>query len=849
MDEILSDFLTETAEYIDAASAQLVLFEKNPDDKTIIAGIFRLLHTIKGTCGFLGLTRLALLTHSAEALISRLREGAPGTPETVSLILEAVDRVKFILKELEETAQEPQGDDADLIQALETQIACTVPSVSEVNPALAPAPSERHPDPREPAPAAAKVPLAETISRRNETIRVTVDVLERIMVLVSELVLTRNQLLDLNRRHDDEVTKAPLQRLSSLTSDLQDTVMRARMQPMGRLFASLPRLIRDLSLELNKKLNLVTEGGDTELDRQLIELIRAPLTHLLRNCADHGIETLEERIAAGKPAAGTIQVIASHEAGYISIDVSDDGHGLDLARIRAKALSKGLATAAEIASMSDDELCRFIFMPAFSTAESITNISGRGIGMDVVRNNIEEIGGSISLTTTAGKGTRFSMKIPLTLAIAPALIVQVGSHRFALPQHSVVEVVGVGEDSRHNVETIRGSLVLRLRDEVLPLSDLRVMLHLGEEDEASQRLEHRAVVMRVGTHTFAILVDIVADVQEVVVKPLGASLAHLKVFSGHTILGDGSVVLILDPAGIATGLGLVQSSEYSIMPVIEPSENAKDVRLVLFRAGPGTIKAIPLSLIVRIETIASSSLERSDGMFVMQHRGQLMLILQVAESTLLEEHPVLVLGVGGEAMGLLVDEILDIIEEPMEVEIASSTPGVIGTARIRNMIVEILDVTHFMRIARPNAFARAFSRRFQILLVDDKPFFRDMLAPVLGAGGYQVTTAESGQDALAQLAKGRSFDAVITDIDMPDMSGYALARAISGDQRYASLPILALAAHAAPAIEQAAMASGMCGVVGKFDRSALLQTLEKTLDVRNLGNHSLEAQIIGGMAA
>jgi two-component system chemotaxis sensor kinase CheA len=236
-------------------------------------------------------------------------------------------------------------------------------------------------------------------------------------------------------------------------------------------------------------------------------------------------------------------------------------------------------------------------------------------------------------------------------------------------------------------------------------------------------------------------------------------------------------------------------------------------------------------------------------MFIMQHRGQLMLILQVCEGELADEHPVLVLGVGGEAMGLLVDEILDIVEEPMEVEIASSTPGVVGTARIRDQIVEILDVTHFMRIARPDAFARAFSRRFQILLVDDKPFFRDMLSPVLAAGGYQVITAESGHDALSQLAKGRIIDAVITDIDMPDMDGYALARAISSDPRFTSLPILALAAHAAPAIEQAATASGMCGVVGKFDRAVLLQTLEKILDVRDLGGHDLEARIIKELAA
>ncbi len=840
MDELLNDFLVETAEHIDAAAAQLVHFEQNPSDKGIIANIFRLLHTIKGTCGFLGLTRLELLTHSAEALISRLREGATGTAATVSLILMAIDRVKFILKELEASAAEPPGDDAELIQALEKQLAGI------------------HYEPKEPESAAqmevfdvaasTAANSSEASSRRLDTIRVGVPLLERIMLLVSELVLTRNQLLDINRRYEDETTKAPLQRLSSLTTDLQDTVMRARMQPMGRLFASLPRLVRDLSQELGKKLNLVTEGGDTELDRQLIELIRDPLTHLLRNCADHGIEPAAERIAAGKTEAGTIQVTAAHEAGYITIDVSDDGRGLDLARIRAKILTQSLATPAELAMMADDELCRFIFLPEFSTAETVTNISGRGIGMDVVRDNIEAIGGSISLMTTSGKGTRFSLKIPLTLAIAPALIVQVGSHRFALPQHSVVEVVGIAEDSHHVVERVRGCLVLRLRDSVLPLTDLKVMLDLADNaaDAASQ--EYRVVVMRVGAHAFGIMVDAVADVQEVVVKPLGASLAHLKVFSGHTILGDGSVVLILDPSGLAAGLGLVQSSEYSVVPV-EPTISAQGTRLVLFRAGHGAFKAIPLSLIARIEMVPADELEASDGMFIMQHRGQLMLIAPVSGVEVAVENPVLVLGVGGESMGLLVDEILDIVEEPLDVEIASTVPGLIGSARIRDMIVEILDVTHFMRLARPSAFARCFARRFHVLLVDDKPFFRDMLSPVLAAGGYQVTTADSGRDALSQCSKGVGFDAVITDIDMPDINGYALARTLSNDPRFARVPILALAAHAAPAIEHAAMASGMRGVVGKFDRMALLETLERLLDVRDLGGHDLEARIIGGLAA
>ncbi len=313
------------------------------------------------------------------------------------------------------------------------------------------------------------------------------------MLLVSELVLTRNQLLELTRYQEDAVVKQPLQRLSALTSDLQDAVMRARMQPVGRLFTSLPRLMRELSVELKKKLRLVTEGADTELDRQLIEFIRDPLTHLLRNCADHGIEPPEMRLARGKPEEGTITVTATHEAGYITIDVSDDGRGLDVDRIRQKAIAGGLVSAIEAQQMSDDEICRFIFAPSFSTASVVTSISGRGVGMDVVRDNIESIGGSVSITTTPGKGTRFSLKIPLTLAIAPALIVAAGGHHFALPQHSVIEAVGIDAESQHTLEMVQGSLVLRLRDEVIPVVDLKEVLAAFGRDlfRYDRRTRHR----------------------------------------------------------------------------------------------------------------------------------------------------------------------------------------------------------------------------------------------------------------------------------------------------------------------------------------------------------------------
>ena len=839
MDELLNDFLAETSEHLEAASTQLVMFETDPSNSSIVSSIFRLVHTIKGTCGFLGLSRLEALAHAAEAVIGRLRDGRSATPEMVSLILAAVDRIKLILAEIEAQAAEPPGDDAALIGELEAQLGSLDPGEEP----------EPRPTPTAALPASPAAPSSTSVGKRTETIRVEVASLERIMVLVSELVLTRNQLLELQRKQEDEAIKAPMQRLSSLTSDLQDSVMRARMQPLSRLFARLPRLVRELAVETRKKLNLVVDGGETELDRQLIEVVRDPLTHILRNGADHGIELPAERIAAGKPEHGTIRISASHEAGYIAVSIADDGRGLDLDRIKAKALARGLVGATELDDLAPEQIYRFIFLPEFSTATKVTSISGRGVGLDVVRENIETIGGSISVTSTLGKGTSFNLKIPLTLAIAPALIVQTGGQRFALPQQSVVEAIGFSQSSPHRVERVQGAMVLRLRDKVVPLVDLRDTFKLPRETDVLSKL---AVVMRFGAHCFAVLVDSVADVQEIVVKPLGASLAHLFMFSGHTILGDGSVVLILDPVGLARSIGLTQTLELGVQHTVERFVPPREkTRLVLFRAGGGALKVVPLSLISRIES-ATGAVSVSDGMLVMQHLGVLMPLQTLDGRLALDEatdQPVLVLGIGGESVGLVVDEILDIVEDFLDIEIASGSPGVIGSARIAGTVVEVVDTSHFVKMARPDALARGISSRFSVLLVDDRLFFRDMLAPLLAAAGFRVTTASSGRDALFLLSRGATFNAIVTDTDMPEMDGYTLAREIKRDPRHAALPVIALAANTAPIVDEAAAAAGMCGVVGKFDRAALLAMLRVRLEGQTLGPHGLEERIIREFAA
>jgi two-component system chemotaxis sensor kinase CheA len=867
MDELLRDFLTETAEHLEGVETQLVMFERDPRDASLVAGIFRLVHTIKGTSSFLGLHRLQRVAHSAETLIGELRDGAPPTQRKVSLILAAIDRIKSIVGEIEQLGAEPDGDDGELIDALEASVNMGEDVVEDEvvssEPVFEPVAADPVIQPAVPLPAAAvkqsapepesapTVPAGGTTAggggaaqtgasgggggaKSAETIRVAVDTIERIMQLVSELVLNRNQLLELTRHRENDTVKAPLQRLSGLTTDLQDAVMRARMQPVGRLFSGLPRLVRELSAECNKKIDLVTEGADTELDRQLIEVLRDPLTHLIRNCADHGIETPEERIAAGKPEFGEIRVAASHEAGQITIDISDDGRGLNMERIRAKAIANGLATEQTLQQMSDEEIMRFIFEPGFSTAAKVTGVSGRGVGMDVVRSNIESIGGSVSLSSVQGRGSRFSLRIPLTLAIAPALIVKVGEQRFALPQSAVVEAVGLGSDSRHVIDKVQNALVLKLREEVVPVLDLNSMLGLDEThpDHVTDQL---VVILRVGGGTIGVRVDAVLDVQEIVVKPLNASLAHLKIFTGQTILGDGSVVLILDPGGIAQELGLV-SGDKKREVAKETFSSEERTRLVLFRAGEGLPKVLPLSLLARIEMVEASRIERSGNQFLMLHQGRLMPLLPLApmHEITRKSHPVLVITAQDRTIGLLVDEIIDILEEKLEVQLQSQAGDIVGSAEIKGEPVELIDVTYYMQLAFSSLTQQEPK---QLLYAENDPFFRDTLLPVLTGAGYRVTTTLSTEEAQSELDGGGKFDAVLVDVQLMDKDGLPLATTLRDGLVSDDLPILVL--HEAPTPAALSMTSDhrMTANVSKLDRQYLLNTLSSllTLNERESG--------------
>jgi len=963
MDDLLSEFLTETSESLATLDVELVNLEQNPNDSGILSNIFRLVHTIKGTCGFLGLPRLETLAHAGENVLGKFRDGElEVTPHAVTLILASIDRIKEILAHIEATETEPEGNDDDLkvqLNAMADGRVVAAPAPVAPAPAAPAAPAEDGPmtsdagfpvaaellaeveaalargkraateaemiaemeaemhaaeaarpaAPPVPVPAAAApVPVAPPVPaappKANppvpvaaahpgddkggaaksaesaiaaQSIRVNVELLENLMTLVSELVLTRNQLLQMVRGRDDSEFAAPLQRLSHITTDLQEGVMKTRMQPIGNAWAKLPRIVRDLAIETGKKIDLQMYGAETELDRQVLELIKDPLTHMVRNSADHGLEDNEGRRMAGKSETGIIKLNAFHEGGHIIIEISDDGRGLNIGRIREKAIMNSLATESELDNMNDQQVAQFIFKAGFSTAEKITSVSGRGVGMDVVRTNIEKIGGTVELKTYEGRGTTFTIKIPLTLAIVSALIVECAEERFAIPQISVLELVRVTANSENGIEMINATPVLRLRDRLLPLVSLANQLKLRKESPeklaeeisaAQERIrelrtqgdsaetlamaasvaedtqETFIVVTQVGTYTFGIIVDRVFDTEEIVVKPVAPILRHISMFSGNTILGDGSVIMILDPNGIASATGEVTmgsnaAGDSAATTEIQHSDDRTS--LLIFRAGSNDLKAVPLALVARLEEVDLETIEHSYGKPVVQYRGQLMPLIAVNSSYQMADkgrQPVLVFADRDRSMGLVVDEIVDIVEDRLRVELKASSEGVIGTAIIGGKATDVIDTGYYLTAAFGDWFGTPdhsvgenamLSRNRSILLIDDSPFFRNLLTPLLSVSGYDVTAVESAAKALEMRDAGLSFSCVISDIEMPGMDGFQFAEAVRGDERWRSVPLIALSSHATERDFERGRQVGFDDYVAKFDRDSLLDTLQHIL--------------------
>ena len=656
MDELTREFLIESQEGLDRMERCLTELETRPDDAALLGDIFRSVHTIKGTTGFLGFKRLEKLAHAGENLLGLLRDGKLNADRSlISGLLHLLDGLRSILKLIETEACEGIGEDTELIAELEAlqspalqlvgknaatvskpkvqrpkRIKVHAPLVSEV-----PAPPPSAPEKPEIKPQTtvqeAEPPCAQTKPVANpaataaeSTLRVDIVLLNRMMNLVGELVLTRNQVLQATAA-DPNMTMLS-RRLDMVTADLRESVMKARMQPVSNIFSKMPRIVRDLSQSLCRRVRLEVEGQDTELDKSLLEAIKDPLTHAVRNSLDHGIEPPEVRVAAGKDPEGILKLRALQEGSHVIIEVLDDGAGIDVEKVRLKAIERGVVTNERAAQMVERELLQLIFLPGFSTATAVTNVSGRGVGMDVVRTNVEKIGGKVEIDSHVGKGTTLRLRIPLTLAIIPALIVRSLGQSFAVPQGSLSELVHVpAEEAAKTIEWIEGAPLYRLRGNLLPLVFLSLLLQPGSEHSVEALQDSFIAVLDVDGRRFGLVVDGLADPEEIVVKPLSAVLKNIGLYSGATVLGNAELALILDPGAIAAKAGVtISAREEEVHSTADQECGAeKPVEYLLVEVA-GRRAAVLLDDVLRIEQLPLSRVEYMGHRPVVNFEGQLM---------------------------------------------------------------------------------------------------------------------------------------------------------------------------------------------------------------------------------
>lgn len=736
--QLVQDLVIESLEGLDAFDAEMLALEEqdgNPQERLRLA--FRLMHTIKGSSGCLGLDAIEKVAHAGENLLSLLRDEVMTVNQSVITgLLRCSDTLRDMMHCIESGKAPVEVPHGDLIRLLDSLQRADKEQVeqgfgffenapgapgqdvpvevqhgwglfADDEPAAVVAESQPQPESESAPPAVIeeaapdKAQVSAGGPRPSESaIRVEVAQIDRLMNLVGELVLARNQILQIAGERQDQSLNGPVQRVNLITTELQASVMKTRMQTVQTVWSKFPRLVRDLSSELGKRVSLQMEGQETELDRTVIEAIKDPLTHIVRNSIDHGLEDPVTRRAAGKPETGQLRLRAFHEGGQVVLEILDDGRGIDPARISRKAMERGLISSDDAARMTDREILNLVFLPGFSTAEKVTNVSGRGVGMDVVRANVEKIGGTVEISSQVGEGTTMQIRIPLTLAIVPALLVACAGERFAIPQASLLELVRLdSSDSERRVEHVDQAAVLRLRGKLLALLDLGRELGLREsplEDDAF------VVVVEAAGRKFGLVVDAVLDTEEIVVKPLQRSLKSLGVFAGATILGDGQVALILDVAGLARRGSIDsarrQGSVAAKSEVLAGADGTERLRLLMARVAANRV-AFPLEEVTRIEEIPSARIERSGPREVLQYRGRIMPLVRIGDC-LGESRPdqqsellrVVVCQLRGTQTGLVIDEIEDIFEETVRVERFGNERCLAGSLVAGGQVADLLDL-------------------------------------------------------------------------------------------------------------------------------------------------------------
>lgn len=741
--ETLREFLVESHDGLNQIERDVVLLEKDPGNDAIINNIFRNVHTIKGTTGFLAFHHMEKLTHAGENLLGALRNGQILLDrEIVGALLSLIDSLRGYLDTVEVQGSDGSvscdAEAAKLNQLLQNRLnittSCVAQEASVVTQTIAPVqavvkePETRtvssfqttekqefsaSPSPKVPSPTTEKASAIATqdtngSSSVDSTIRVDVAILDKLMTRVGELVLARNQIIQFTNMLGNSDLVSTTQRLNLITTELQEGVMKTRMQQIGNVWAKFPRMVRDLAAICGKEVRIEMEGKETELDKTIIESIKDPLTHLVRNTVDHGIEKPGVRIQNGKPSEGCLFLRAFHEGGQVNIEISDDGAGLNLERIKEKAVEKGLISQEQASKLAERETCQLIFLPGFSTAETVSNVSGRGVGMDVVKTNIEKIGGTVDLQSVRGVGTTIKIKIPLTLAIIPALVVSNDGSRFAIPQVNLLELVRLeGEQEKNSIEWLQGTPVYRLRGRLLPLVYLRNVLNTKVKEGGCSDVIN-IVVLRADDRQFGLVVERINDTEEIVVKPLGSQLKNVPVYSGATIMGDGKVALILDVLGIAHKANVVAKDRSRSMH--ETSKSTKEntgctQTLLILSTGSERRLAIPISQVARLEKIPTDTIEYAENSEVVQYRGEILPLVRLADILGIEEtlEPddgllnVIVYIEDNQSYGLVVHRIVDIVETAIELKQQSKRRGLLGSAIIQDFVTDYVDLPSIIK--------------------------------------------------------------------------------------------------------------------------------------------------------
>ncbi|MDX8413510.1 MAG: chemotaxis protein CheW [Mariprofundales bacterium] len=975
-EELLGEFLTESNENLAEIEQQLMDLEDSPQDAELLGSIFRTIHTVKGSCGFIGLSKLEKVAHAGENLLSRIRStNFVVTEDIVSLLLEDADAIKTILQHLETNGTESDEDNSGLIARLhaaerlvgamsedaapepapaeevapasvEVAAAASAPVAADDPAALlagwaaeyeaeireslvgaklitpqqvvdagfaklkglngftpadalkllgtakaavaagdgavavplaevtkapqAPAaeppvssspPAEEVKQGEVKAPEAAAAPLPVPVKQSATkkagppaaqpqrkpasagSVRVDVELLDELMNQVGELVLTRNRLMQMVTSSGSMELMRMGRDVDQITEQLQEKLLRTRMQSIQTIWSSVPRIARDIGKQLEKKIKVVMHGEDTELDRTILSALKDPLTHIIRNSCDHGIEQPGPRREQGKPEEGTLTLSAKQESGFILIHIQDDGAGIDPQRIKNKAVQMGVLTEDQVAAMPDKVALQLIFNAGLSTAEKVSNISGRGVGMDVVKTSIEKVGGTTEIMSELGKGTTLRIRIPLTLAIISAMIVGIRGHRLAVPQMSVQELLNAPERS-DDWRLIAGRPFFRLRGKLLPILRLCDSLNLpdrrntkGEEGSVKAMEEQRQVnagsivVVDMGDQPFGVLVDEIVGAEEIVVKPLGVHFETLRFYGGCSILGDGRVVPIMDCNGLADMLQKTEEHDVAAAYAMEDDSSRMgqdELQHTLIYEQGGQRYAIPMALIERLENFASSRIERSSKGEVLQYRDSVIPVLRWGDQVGLpsedgEDIYCLILSDGHKRMALQVEEVVDILEIPLDIKMSSDSPLFLGTAIIQDISTEVVDVFEVVKQVDPNWFTRNKREdaevKMKVLYAEDAPFFRNLVVPVLENLKLEIWQAADGAEAV-RILEERTPDLILTDIEMPHMDGYELATWVKEHANLSGIPIVALTATP-PDEDDEARRSLFVEILLKFDRQSI----------------------------